>query len=209
MARRSRRRSLAPGALLLGLSAFLALASGSCGSPPPRAVDDVCALLVERDGWWAATARAAARWDVVPGLLLAVIHQESGFRADARAWERLLGIPVAPASSAYGFGQATDGAWRDYQRATGRRGARRDAFADAVDFVGWYVDRLHRATGVAKDDAYQLYLGYHEGPGGFLRGSHLAKPWLLEVARRVDARAARFERDAARCAARRLAPPEA
>ena len=71
---------------------------------------------------------------------------------------------------------ATNGAWRDYQRATGRRSARRDDFADAVDFVGWYADLVHRTAGVDKGDAYRLYLGYHEGPGGLLRGTPTAKP---------------------------------
>jgi len=198
----SRGGSYLPGATLLGVAVLLAVVSGSCSSPaPPRRIDDVCALLAERDGWWAATARAAARWGVSPGILLAVIYQESGFRAEARSWDRFLGIPLAPASSAYGYGQATDGAWRDYQRATGRRRARRDEFADAVDFVGWYADLVHRIAGVDKADAYHLYLGYHEGPGGLRRGSHEAKPWLLEVAGRVDERAARFERDAERCTA--------
>ena len=198
----SRGGSYLPGATLLGVALLLAVVSGSCSSPaPPRRIDDVCTLLAERDGWWAATARAAARWGVSPGILLAVIYQESGFRAEARSWDRFLGIPLAPASSAYGYGQATDGAWRDYQRATGRPRARRDEFADAVDFVGWYADLVHRIAGVDKADAYHLYLGYHEGPGGLRRGSHEAKPWLLEVAGRVDERAARFERDAERCTA--------
>jgi hypothetical protein len=201
MRTRSRGGSLLPGATLLGVAALLAVVSGSCAGPaPPRRIDDLCALLAEQGGWWDATARAAARWGVAPGVLLAVIHQESGFRANARSYERFLGIPLAPASSAYGYGQATDGAWRDYQRATGRRRARRDDFADAVDFVGWYADLLHRTAGVDKRDAYRLYLGYHEGPGGLRRGSHQAKPWLLEVAGRVDERAARFELDRARCA---------
>lgn len=200
MRRRSRRTPVLPGATLLGVALLLAVVSGSCSSPaPPRRIDDVCALLAERDGWWEATARAAERWGVAPGILLAVIHQESGFRAGARSYERFLGIPVAPASSAYGYGQATNGAWRDYQRATGRRRARRDDFADAVDFVGWYADLLHRTAGVDKRDAFRLYLGYHEGPGGLRRGSHQAKPWLLEVAGRVDERAARFELDRTRC----------
>ncbi|HEX2484113.1 MAG TPA: hypothetical protein VHQ66_02360 [Myxococcota bacterium] len=194
------RTSRRAGATLLGAALFLALASGSCSSPPPpRHADDLCALLAERDGWWDATEHAAARWGIAPGLLLAIIHQESGFRAQARASPRFLGVAFAPASSAYGYPQATSGAWRDYQRATGRRRARPDRFGDAVDFVGWYADLVHRSVGVAKGDAYRLYLGYHEGPTGLRTGTHAAKPWLLEVARRVQARAVRFEQDAAQC----------
>lgn len=201
MASRAPARRLWPGATLLGSAALLAALSQSCAhpGPPPQQVEDICHLLLERADWYEATSRAGARWDVSPGALLAVIHQESRFRASARPWSRFLGIPLAPASSAYGYGQATDGTWRDYQRATGRSGARRDHFADAVDFVGWYLDVIHRAARVAKDDVYQLYLAYHEGPGGFARGSHLEKDWLDGVARRVAARAALWDRDAERC----------
>ena len=204
MRRRKNARGHWPGATLIGFAALLAVSSQSCAhtAPPPQQVEDLCGLFAERGAWRSAALRAGERWEVPPGLLLAVIHQESRFRAQARPWWRLLGLfPVAPASSAYGFGQATDGTWRDYRLATGRRGARRDDFADAVDFVGWYADVIHRTTRVAKDDAYHLYLAYHEGPGGFARGSHRGKPWLLGVARRVAERAALWDRDAARCTA--------
>lgn len=198
---RSRRgRGRWPGVTLLGTAGVIALAQ-SCASPTPRTSFDPCGLLAERSDWRAAARAAGARWGVPHGVLLAVIHQESSFRARARPWWRLLGlVPVAPASSAYGYGQATDGTWRDYLRATGRRGAQRDDFADAVDFVGWYADVIHRATRVPKDDPFHLYLAYHEGPAGFTRGSHLEKPWLLDVARRVAELAARLDPDGAHCA---------
>lgn len=201
MASRHDARRLWPGATLLGCAALLAGLSQSCAhpAPPPKQVEDICPLLLERADWYEAITLAGERWNVSPGALLAVIHQESRFRASARPWSRFLGLPLAPASSAYGYGQATDGTWRDYQRATGRRGARRDRFADAVDFVGWYLDVIHRAARIPKDDVYRLYLGYHEGPGGLARGSHLGKEWLDGVARRVAARAALWDRDAERC----------
>jgi hypothetical protein len=196
-----RATGLWPGAALLGCAALLALLSESCAHPGPALpVDDVCDLLAARADWYETAAEAGARWDVPPGVLLAVIHQESRFRPRARPWWRIFGLPVAPASSAYGFGQATDGTWRDYLRATGRRSARRDDFADAVDFIGWYADVIHRTTQVPKDDAYHLYLAYHEGPGGFVRRSYEGKDWLLSVARRVAERAARFDRETAPCA---------
>ena len=59
----------------------------------------------------------------------------------------------------------------------------RDNFRDAADFVGWYVDRAHRIAGISKSDAYRHYLAYHEGVGGFKRGTFKSKRWLLGVAR--------------------------
>jgi hypothetical protein len=208
MRRRKNARRHWPGIALLGCAAGLGLFSQSCASAgAPREVDDFCALIEQRAGWYDAARLAALRWDVSPGVLLAVIHQESRFRSEARPWWKLFGVlPLAPASTAYGYGQATDATWRDYLRSTGRRAARRDDFADAVDFVGWYADRIHRLARIPKHDAFRLYLAYHEGPGGFVRGSHEAKPWLIGVARRVAERAALWDQDAARCA---LVPPAA
>ncbi|HCD56882.1 MAG TPA: hypothetical protein DEQ90_15770, partial [Halieaceae bacterium] len=50
---------------------------------------------------------------------------------------------------------------------------------------------LHR-SGIAKNDAYRLYLAYHEGHGGYNRGSYRDKAWLLRVATKVRDRAAQY-----------------
>jgi len=76
---------------------------------------------------------------------------------------------------------------------TGRRNAVRDDFGDVAHFVGWYGDLIHRATGIAKDDARDLYLAYHEGPRGYLLGRHREKEWLLDSAARVETRAQRYQ----------------
>jgi len=102
-------------------------------------------------------------------------------------------IPIGRRSSAYGYGQVKEETWADYVRATGRRGADRDDFADVADFIGWYGDLIHRRTAVAKHERYHLYLAYHEGPGGFAQGTHQEKDWLLEVARKVEARARLYQ----------------
>ncbi len=140
-------------------------------------------------------------------VLMAVLHQESRFRARARpGWRTLLGvIPLGPASSAYGYGQVQEGTWEDYRRVTRRRDARRDRFADVVDFVGWYADVIERSAGVPKHDAFHLYLAYHEGPTGFERRSFDAKPWLLGVAQKVKDRADLYQQQRAQCAAPTLA----
>ena len=134
-------------------------------------------------------------------VLLAIIHQESAFRADARpqrTW--YLGfVPGPRPSSAFGYSQALVGTWERYVAATGKRGADRDEFADAVDFIGWYVDETAQTNRIAKSDAYNQYLAYHEGQGGFAKGTHLKKAWLLERARRVRQQADRYRAQLARC----------
>jgi hypothetical protein len=191
-------------AVLLGLA---------CANLPPRQLDDLCGIFAEKSEWHAAALAAEERWGAPLPVLMAVLHQESRFRARARPdWRTALGvIPLGPASSAYGYGQVKVGTWEDYRRLARRPDARRDRFADAVDFVGWYADVIARSAGVAKDDAFHLYLAYHEGPTGFGRRSFEAKPWLLGVARKVSDRAELYGRQRAQCAApvRAAAPREA
>ena len=92
----------------------------------------------------------------------------------------------------YGYAQVKDETWADYQRETGNSWASRDDFADALDFMGWYTSKSQKVNGISKWDAYNQYLNYHEGWGGFSRGSHLQKAWLLPVAAKVDERARRY-----------------
>ncbi|CAN0604511.1 unnamed protein product, partial [Ectocarpus sp. 12 AP-2014] len=49
------------------------------------------------------------------------------------------------------------------------------------------------------NDAYRLYLAYHEGHGGYARRSYANKDWLLGVARKVSDRAARYEQQLGSC----------
>jgi hypothetical protein len=181
----------------------------ACSTLPPRDMDDLCAIFAERPAWRAATRSSFRRWGVSEAIQVAFLHQESRFRHRARpGWRKLLGvIPVARLSTAYGFGQVKDGTWDDYRRRTGNRGASRDDFADVVDFVGWYGDLIHRTTGIAKDDAFHLYLAYHEGPTGFERAEWMRKGWLRGVARKVSARADLYEAQYATCGGPSAAPP--
>jgi hypothetical protein len=200
--------SLAAPALVAIATALLAVA---CATLPPRQLDDLCGIFAEKQAWRGAALSAEQRWGAPLPVLMAVLHQESRFRARARpGWRTLLGvIPLGPASSAYGYGQVQAGTWNDYRRLAGRPDARRDRFEDAVDFVGWYADVIARSAGVAKDDPFHLYLAYHEGPTGFERRSFDAKPWLLGVAQKVSERADLYQRQRMECAApsRAEAPP--
>ena len=114
---------------------------------------------------------------------MATIYQESKFIGNARTpFRYALGvIPMGRQSSAYGYAQALDGTWDDYRRATGRWGAKRDRIRDATDFMGWYMHETTERLGIAKHDARNQYLAYHEGRTGYARGSYNAKPWLLRV----------------------------
>jgi hypothetical protein len=132
---------------------------------------------------------------------MAIMKQESAFVADARpprGW--FLGfIPLGRPSSAYGFSQALDGTWERYRQSTGKTGAARDDFGDAVDFMGWYANQSRIELGIPPSDAYRQYLAYHEGQAGYARGSFRRKPWLIDVARNVESTASRYQRQLRGC----------
>lgn len=186
------------------LALCLALVMAGCTTAPPRNQDDACQILSEKPGWYDAVSDASDRWGASEGLILSFIRQESSFVADAKPprTKILWVLPGPRASSAYGYPQAKEGTWSDYKKATGSYLASRDDFDDAADFVGWYVDRAYRIAGISKSDAYRHYLAYHEGVGGFQRGTFQQKRWLQEVASRVDQNAKTFDRQLAGCRSR-------
>jgi len=127
-------------------------------------------------------------------IAMSIMNQESAFKNRARPPRRyLLGIiPWRRPSSAYGYAQAIDGTWREYVRATGQYSRKRTSFADATDFIHWYMNEATKRNNVARSDAYNLYLNYHEGTAGFARGTYKKKPWLEGVALKVQRRAENY-----------------
>ena len=65
--------------------------------------------------------------------------------------------------------------------------------------MGWYNNTTSKINGIAKDDSFRLYLNYHEGHGGYKRGSYRAEPWLVDVAKKVERRANMYNRQLAAC----------
>ena len=98
-------------------------------------------------------------------------------------------IPFKRPSSSFGYSQAVKGTWEQYKNETGNKLATRTRFKDSVDFIGWYNDQSHRRNKISKNDAYHLYLAYHEGQGGFAKKTFAKKKWLKDVARKLSDRA--------------------
>tara|TARA_R110002124_G_scaffold61406_2_gene168207 strand:- start:190 stop:807 length:618 start_codon:yes stop_codon:yes gene_type:complete len=171
------------------------LAVSACTTSPPRNVDNICAIFTEKDDWYDDAEEARDEWGSPIPVMMAIIYQESRFRADARPPRRkLLGfIPWFRPSTAYGYSQAKTTTWNEYEDDAGRFGADRDDFADAIDFVGWYNYQSKRRSGIALQNTYGLYLAYHEGHGGYNRATYRQKPWLMAVARKVEARANNYQ----------------
>ena len=141
------------------------------------------------------------RWGVPVHVQMATIYQESKFIGNARTpYTYTLGvIPMGRQSTAYGYSQALNATWEEYQQAEGGRRSKRDDIADATDFMGWYMDESSRNLGISKSDAQSQYLAYHEGRTGYVNKSYLGKPWLVEVAARVGSRSEMYAEQLAYC----------
>lgn len=163
---------------------------GGCATAPPKDQSDLCEIFREKPGWYEDAVDMQDEWGTPIQISMAFVKQESSFRHDAKPpKDYLLGfIPWGRVSSAYGYAQAQDPAWEDFQKATGHGGSRTD-FADSLMFIGWYTSETQRQLGVSKWDAYNQYLAYHEGRGGYKRKSYQAKPSLIRVARKVEQQA--------------------
>ncbi len=178
----------------------------SCGQnfSAPRNLDDACAIVTERPKYLRAMKAAERKWNVPVPVQMAMIYQESKFIGNNRTPVKYaLGvIPMGRQSSAYGYAQALDGTWKEYQQDQGRRSAKRHDIRAATDFMGWYMNQTVEETGVQLGDAKNQYLAYHEGRSGYLRGTHNSKSWLLRISDEVAARAAIYDMQLKACGKR-------
>jgi len=196
-ARQAQRRKSAANWVRAAVGGLAAAGVASCASnTPPRDVNNLCDIFEEKSDWLEAALVAEARWGAPIPVQMAIMWRESSYRHDAEppADYVLWVVPWGNVSSAYGYAQALDGTWGDYQKATGRGGADRDEFEDAIDFIGWYMSETTRRAGVASNDAYGQYLAYHEGITGFSRGSYAGKPGVQRAAREVARQAEAYQR---------------
>ena len=73
---------------------------------------------------------------------------------------------------------------------------------DALDFIGWYNDKTHKQLGISKWNTRALYLAYHEGRGGYKRGSYKSKAGLQKIADKVKRTADDYGSQLKQCEAR-------
>ena len=175
-------------------ASLLLLLLAACGSSrfsAPRNLENACSVVDERPQYLRAMKASERRWGVPVHVQMAVIYQESKFIGNAKTPHNyLLGIiPLGRQSSAFGYSQALDGTWEEYQSDQRQYLARRDRIDDAADFIGWYIDGSAKRLGLSKWDARAQYLAYHEGRAGYARANYRGKPWLMTVANKVADRA--------------------
>ncbi|MCD9465454.1 hypothetical protein CJF25_21270 [Photobacterium phosphoreum] len=169
------------------LLTVVALIVSGCATPPPSNQSNLCSIFRQYPDWYEDAVDMQQKWGTPINVVMAMMKQESSYRHDALPpKDYVLGfIPWGRVSSAYGYAQAQDPAWSDFQKQTGHGGSR-SSFDDAIQFMGWYTNATQRQLGISKWDAYGQYLAYHDGRGGYKRGTYRRKPWLMKVARKVE-----------------------
>lgn len=180
----------------LGVVAALVTASGqfTLSERTPSKTDNLCKIFQEKPHWYAASQQAAKKWRGNLHVPMAMMFHESGFRSQVRTPIRYKWgwLPVGRVSSAYGYSQAINSTWARYERQTGNVQRWRNQFADAIDFMQWYMQQTKRINQIPKSDAYRQYLNYHEGQHGYNKQAWTKKIWLMGVARKVERRAKRY-----------------
>ena len=190
-------------ALIRYAGLFSIILLNTCSSSPPTNIGDVCSIFEERAGWFRAARASEKRWQTPIAVTMAIIYQESSFRSRARPERKrfLWFFPGARPSSAFGYAQALDSTWEEYQQRSGNASASRSDFSNAVDFVAWYVSNARRVSGIGASDVRALYYAYHEGNAGFQRGTYLSKRWLMQAADQVQKNSEKFGRQLGECRA--------
>ena len=181
------------------LAALIPLAGCGTASPPTRQAD-ICEVFRQYPDWYDYARKSASRWEHRSTCRCRscatnrVIGATPGRRANGSGSNRS-GRP----SSAKGYAQAQDPVWNEYQAERGRLFRSRGDMEDALDFIGWYNHRTRRQLGIPLTDAQRLYLAYHEGQGGYRRGTWRDKPKVQRAARRVAATSDRYRAQLVRC----------
>ena len=182
-------------------AACVSIILSGCITSQPSDIDNICSMFDEKRNWYNSAQSAEKRWGIPIAVNMAVIYQESSFKARAKP-ERskiLWVLPGRRPSSAYGYAQALDSTWDDYKIISGNKRASRRNFNDAIDFVSWYNSNSRRINKIAPFDAKNFYLAYHEGNAGFARQSYSDKNWLINAADRVQLNAERFNSQLKSC----------
>lgn len=168
---------------------------------PPAQPTDLCAIFKEKPHWIPLAQKSYDRWGIPVELMMAIIFYESSFRANARPLDRR-GNRL---SSAYGYAQAIDGTWRQFQRENNLPRTRRDQFGDAIYFIGWYASKsMAKNEDLSPYDITSLYVFYHDGWSALPEdGSRDIKNHVLEVASKVYKRTLIYHRQLKNCPAGR------
>ncbi|MBT7952932.1 MAG: transglycosylase SLT domain-containing protein [Gammaproteobacteria bacterium] len=172
----------------------------ACTSTPPKRQHDLCSVFEQNPDWYEYARQAQNTWGIPKHILMAFVRHESSYKENAKTpYEWFLFIPLGRQSSAKGYAQAKDPVWKEYKKERGGFFKSRGDMEDALDFIGWYNSKTHKQLGISKWNARDLYLAYHEGRGGYKRGTYKKKPELVKYADKVARTASEYGAQLKKC----------
>lgn len=188
----------------LAVAALLLLSGCATFAPsPPEDQTNICEIFREQPSWYDYAQESEDKWGTPIATQMAFIQRESSFRSHVRPDRKYyLGfIPGPRPSSAKGYAQAQDPVWGEYEDQAGSLFARRTHMKHATDFIGWYNARTRAQTGISLNNPEHLYYAYHEGAGGYQRGTYRSKPQVLNAGRQVASLSNRYQAQLNSCQA--------
>ena len=84
-----------------------------------------------------------------------------------------------------------------YKKETGNKLAVRTRFKDSVDFIGWYMNKSNTILKISKTDAFNQYVAYHEGWGGFKNYKDNKK--IINLAKKVEKQSNIYKKQLSKC----------
>lgn len=145
---------------------------------------NACNLLASHPQWKDDVIEASQRWGISKGAILAIIDQESRFRATASN-----GVN-------YGYAQSNPRTWNWFLRDADMGERARTDFNASAHFVGWHFKTMSRRIHASMSDVVNQYLVYKMGEGGYRNGIPTS---ARAIANRVAANARRFEEQLSGC----------
>lgn len=188
----------------LAVAALLLLSGCATFAPsPPEDQTNICEIFREQPSWYDYAQESEEKWGTPIATQMAFIQRESSFRSHVRPDRKYyLGfIPGPRPSSAKGYAQAQDPVWGEYEDQAGSLFARRTHMKHATDFIGWYNARTRAQTGISLNNPEHLYYAYHEGAGGYQRGTYRSNPQVLNAGRQVASLSNRYQAQLNSCQA--------
>ena len=186
------------------ISTVLLLSGCATFAPnPPQDQSNICEIFREQPTWYDYARDSQKKWGTPIATQMAFIQQESSFKSHIRPDRKYyLGfIPGPRPSSAKGYAQAQDPVWGEYRDQAGSFFARRTSMKHATDFIGWYNSRSQQQAGISLTNPEHLYYAYHEGAGGYRRGTYRNKPQVINAARQIATRSNRYQAQLNACEA--------
>lgn len=153
------------------------------------AIQNICQVIKSHPSWYKAAKLSDKKWGVPVPVQLAIIHEESHFKANAKN----------PSSTAFGYAQVINQVWHSYKVRTDSYAQKRDVFADAANFIGWYAHRMKKQVHISPHNAFALYLAYHDGGAGYLQDLRGHYDPMLTLADHVQYVANIYQRELIAC----------